>query len=140
MKAHDVFPSAWLAASDLGTARPTVTISRVDWATFSDGTKKRAVYFHGKDKALTLNSTNWNMIAEITGLDDDEEWVGHQIRLYSTRVDFKGKMVDAVRVEVPARPGPSAARIARPAQPPPPPDPEPDFAKPGADDSDSIPF
>jgi hypothetical protein len=126
MKAHDVFPSAWLAASDLGTARPTVTIERVDWATFTDGTKKRSVYFAGKEKALTLNATNWNMIAEITGCADDDEWVGHRIRLYATRVDFKGKMVDAIRVEYPVAQPVATVGKRKPA-PPPVVEPEPDF-------------
>lgn len=141
MKAHDVFPSQWLAASDLGTARPTVIIERVDWATFTDGTKKRAVYFSGKEKALTLNATNWNAIADITGQDDDEEWIGHRIRLYATRVDFKGRMVDAIRVDKPATLA-QPTNGGRQAAPAPPPDPEPDFDRGGSDDLDQseVPF
>jgi hypothetical protein len=142
MKAHDVFPSTWLAASDLGTARPTVTIERVDWATFQDGTRKRAVYFAGKDKALTVNMTNWSMIAEVTGCDDDEEWPGHRIRLYATRVDFKGKMVDAIRVDKPAAAAAAPTNGKRKAAPVPPPEPDFDAPEPGieADDMDPIPF
>ena len=108
MKAHDVFPSKWLAAADLNGKQPVVTIDHVDWATFTDGTKKRAVYFVGKEKALTLNATNFNMIVEITGEDDDDNWAGHKVRLLSARVDFKGKMVDALRVDYPpAEPAPA---------------------------------
>jgi hypothetical protein len=140
MKAHDVFPSAWLSASDLGTARPTVMIERVDWATFTDGTKKRAVYFAGKEKALTVNVTNFNAIAEITGEDDDENWPGHRIRLYATKVDFQGKRVDAIRVEEPAAQQQTVP--ARRRMPAPPPDPEPDFDRGGSDDLDQseVPF
>ena len=145
MKAHDVFPSTWLAASDLGTARPTVTIDRVDWATFQDGTKKRAIYFVGKDKALTVNATNWNMIAEVTGCDDDEDWPGHRIRLYATRVDFKGKMVDAIRVDKPAAavavPAAPVRSSPRPApRPAPEPDPDYDAPEPGTVENEEIPF
>jgi len=141
MKAHDVFPSKWLAASDLGEARPTVTIERVDWATFQDGTKKRAIYFAGKDKALTVNATNWNTIAQITGIDDDDEWVGQRIRLCAVPVDFKGKTVMAVRVIAPvATPtAPATRRAAQQPAPRPEPEPEPDFDG-GIAEEDPIPF
>jgi hypothetical protein len=139
MKAKDVFPSTWLAADDLGTARPTVTITRVGWAEFSDGTKKRAVWFEGKDKGLSLNVTNWNTIAELTGEDDDDRWIGKRIRLFATKVTYAGKMVSAIRVE--AAPSTPATRPSpRPvAAPPPPPehDIEPDF---GETEDEQIPF
>lgn len=137
MKQRDVFPSQWLAAEDLGTSRPVVTISKVGWAEFNDGTKKRAVWFEGKSKGLSLNVTNWNTIAEVTGRDDDDEWVGCSIRLYATRVPFQGKSVNAIRVD--AAPANGNGRKAS-LPPPPPPDPEPDFDGGGFNTDPDVPF
>jgi hypothetical protein len=115
VKLSDAFPSNFLKAADLQGRRVIATISHV---TFED-IGKPVVYFKGKEKGLVLNKTNGNMIAEVTGDDDTDNWSGVSIVLYPTRVDFQGKRVDAIRVDKP-EPG---QRQAAPAPPPPPPAP-----------------
>jgi len=129
MKASDIFTGSYLKAADLGKHRPVVVIESVDWAELGDD-RRRVVTFRGKDKGLVLNKTNWNMIAEITGQDDDDNWVGQAIQLYATKVDYQGKRVDAIRVDYPPKGG-------KPAPPPKPLTPQEEMAD---DDSDSVPF
>lgn len=124
MKANEVFPSHYLKAGDLGTSKPVVVISGVRSDKLGED-ERRILKFRGKEKELVLNRTNWNMIAEITGQDDDENWVGHAIQLYATRVDMQGKRVDAIRVDYPPK-------GSQPAPPPPPPV--------EADEDESVPF
>jgi hypothetical protein len=99
------------------------------------------VYFAGKEKGLVLNKTNANMIVEIAGSDETEDWEGVQIVLYSTRVDFQGRRVDAIRVDYPVKhqrqPGGNGRRVNPPARPEQPP--ADDLDAPPLDD-DQIPF
>jgi hypothetical protein len=43
------------------------------------------------------------MIEEISGSDETDDWAGHQIILYPTKVDFSGRRVDAIRVDHPSK-------------------------------------
>jgi hypothetical protein len=114
MKLSEAFPSNFLKAADLQGRRVTVTISHVKFEDIGDD-HKPVVYFRGKDKGLVLNKTNGNMIAEVAGNDDTDNWGGVAIVLYPTRVDFQGKRVDAIRCD---RPEPGQVRQAAPPPPP----------------------
>ena len=48
-----------------------------------------------------LNKTNANMISEIAGSDETEDWTGIPVCLFVTRVDYQGKRVDALRIDYP---------------------------------------
>ena len=124
MKVSEAFSGSYLKADTFVGKRVTVTIERVETEKVGDDTKQIA-YFQGKEKGLVLNKTNANMIAEIAGDDEMDNWGGVRIVLYGTKTDFQGKRVDAIRVEAP----PLSAKRA-PA--PPPVDISPD--------EDSIPF
>ena len=64
------------------------------------GDKHLVVFFRGKQKALVLNKTNASYLANAIS-DETDDWPGHEIVLYQTKVNFQGKMVDAIRVEMP---------------------------------------
>jgi hypothetical protein len=106
-----LFPSKWIKAADLGGKRVLLRMAAVDVEKV--GEKKLPVlYFQGTEKGLVLNATNANMIAEITGTTDTDDWRGHQIVLFMAKVDFGGKRVEAIRVDHPpakAAPTPLAA-------------------------------
>ena len=53
--------------------------------------------FEGKEKELGLNATNARTIAALLG-DETNEWKGKQIKLYPTKTDFAGEMVDCIRI------------------------------------------
>jgi hypothetical protein len=58
--------------------------------------------FHELDKPMTLNSTNGQLIAKITGSEESDGWIGKQIELYrDENVSFGGKLVGGIRVRKP---------------------------------------
>lgn len=94
-----------LKAGDLPPGKQVrVTISEITEIMFrgDDGKDqpKIKVSFVGKDKGLILNKTNAMSIGHVHGPDTDA-WTGKEIFLYSTKVDFGGNMVDAIRINMP---------------------------------------
>jgi len=119
MKIGSAFPSDYLKAADIPQGRRvTVTIENVTIEKLGED-QRPVVYFQGKDKGLVLNKTNANMICEIANSDETDNWTGVQIALYSTKVDFQGRRVDALRVDYPANASghasPSQSRRVAPA-------------------------
>jgi hypothetical protein len=94
----DVFSSKYLKASDLRGRDVLVTIAGVEEANLKGGDKKLLMTFAGKEKGLIVNKTNANRIAQMFGRDTDR-WVGKQITLFPTQVEFQGDYVDAIRVK-----------------------------------------
>lgn len=151
MKGSELFPGKYLRHEDLGTSRPVVTIKKVTVETVGDD-QKPVLYFAGKEKGLVCNKTNWNMVVELTGEDDSDNWVGKKIRLYVAKVDFQGKRVPAIRItgtdevveEAPRKASPAKSRKREPEPTEPafskasPIDDDANFAD--APDDDEIPF
>ena len=54
------------------------------------GEKHLVVYFRGKQKALVLNKTNASYLAAAIS-DETDDWPGHEIVLYPTKVNFQGR-------------------------------------------------
>lgn len=108
MKKNELFGGMTLKADDLrdDKGKPAawvLTISGLSTTRFKekDGEpekEKRIAHFSEIDLTLVLNKTNWETIEKITEKDDDEEWVGHKIELYPTKVQFGPDMVDAIRI------------------------------------------
>jgi hypothetical protein len=71
-------------------------------------------------KPMVLNYTN--LVTLVDGFGKDEStWPGKVILLVKTKANFQGKIVDAVRIEIPPQPATTTA----PPVPPPPPSPPP---------------
>ena len=104
MKTSDAFPSNYLKASDLNGKGVRVTIESVTMEKLGDD-KKLVLHFVGKDKGLVLNKTNASRITDAVQSDETDDWSGWKITLYSCKVDYQGKRVDAIRVD--DRPGSS---------------------------------
>ena len=105
MNINKVFPSRFLKAADLKGRRVTVTIERVVMEEVGrDRDEKPICYFKELAKGLPLNKINTRTIAEIADSEETDEWPGTKITLFSTKVDFGGERVDAIRVERPAEP------------------------------------
>ena len=98
--------------------------------------QKLVAHFIGKDKGLILNMTNCELLEQITGTDDYDDWPGTRVVLYPTTTKFGGKTVPCLRIKQAAQ---SAKR--RPA-PPPEPEPEPEEFEPIHEPitDDDIPF
>lgn len=101
------------------------------------------ITFDEADKPMVLNSTNGQLIAQITKSEDTDQWTGHKVVLYDDpSVSFGGKLVGGIRVRAPRNPAP-AARPA-PAKPAPAPRQEQPRAAEelprGAPEDDDVPF
>ena len=129
----------YLKAGDLQGREAAVTIRAVDIAEFDDA-EKVVLHFEGKTRALACNTTNTRTIAEVFG-PQSEDWIGRIISIYPARVNFRGQLVDAIRVRIPQQPHHRShpAAPATPAPPPPPP-PPPAPAAASFDSSDDVPF
>ena len=108
----DIYGSKYFSVSDLHGEQPRRKIGKVDVAELKekDGSTKRkfVVFFEGEDKALVLNKTNAQKLAQTYG-KDRTMWVGAVVELYSEMTSL-GK--EGVRVRPLRKP-------ATPAQPDP---------------------
>jgi hypothetical protein len=98
---NDLYPSKWLKAeADLEDGDLTLTIASVkldEVGGAGNSKRKPVVYFEETDKGLVLNKTNAGTVQGLYGGDTDN-WIGKQITLFATEVDFQGKQVLSIRV------------------------------------------
>ena len=99
-----LYPSRFLRCVDLNGRPMRVTIAGIKREDLGDG-HKVVLSFADGEKQLVLNKTNARAIARLYG-DETRGWSGKEITLIPAKVDFKGDLVDAIRV-----------RAARPQQP-----------------------
>lgn len=101
-------PSTSLKAGDLEGNEVTLTIKGYDAKEFDEKDQKtgrtykaiKPIFsFEESEKTFVCNKTNRNAIAYAYGKEMDD-WVGKQITLYPTMVEFGGNMVEAIRVRV----------------------------------------
>ena len=65
-----------------------------------DQEKKAVLYFESLDKGLTVNRTNGDTIAEITGTREVEGWVGSEfILFFEPTVIYAGKKTGGIRIK-----------------------------------------
>ena len=115
---RDSIPSKWLKAKDLDEKPHLVTIKKFTVEDFGDK-KGPCVWFQELEKGLGLNITNGNRIEKIAGTADPQKWLGKRIVIFPTETEFKGEMVECIRVRAPK----AGAKL-----PPPPAEPEGDVA------------
>lgn len=119
---NSAYPTKFLSASDIGEQPRLGTVKTVTFEKMSDNETKLCVWLNEYDKGLILNKTNANNIADFLGPETDA-WMGHQIVMVTTMVDFQGRSVEAIRVRAPKnRQAPPAAQhtvAAAPANGPP---------------------
>ncbi|MGH8592794.1 MAG: hypothetical protein ACREV3_02735 [Gammaproteobacteria bacterium] len=102
MQISECFKSTYLRSADLKGRTIKVEIDEVRLESMPDSNEDKPVlYFRAKDKGLVLNRTNATLLSERFG-DDTDQWAGQTIELTTERVNFQGRMVDGIRVKVPA--------------------------------------
>jgi len=131
MKRDEVFLSKYLKEADLNGKPVTVRIKSAPYETLKNPEGKEqhktVLYFKGAKKALPLNVSNWDAVAEICG-EDTDDWSGGKIELYAAKTHMGGKVVDCIWVRAPSD---AAAKNAPPTK----------AAEPEAEDmNDAIPF
>ena len=103
MNINDIYQSSsnFLRAVDLKGQTIPLTISEIGTHVFNEGRPDQktqiVLSFNGKDKRLGLNATNARTIASLLG-DDTDQWIGKQIKIYPTKTEFGGEMVDCIRI------------------------------------------
>lgn len=98
MDMSKVFPSRFLKAADLQGRDCRVVIGQVTMEVVGDEAKAKPIlYFQGREKCLGLNVTNRDMIMSMYGPNSDD-WIGKSVTLFPTKVEMKGKIVDAIRI------------------------------------------
>lgn len=105
MNINDFYSSSsdYLKAEHLPPGREVqATIERFEEIEL-DNKKKICLRFRGKEKGLVLNKTNAMSIAHVYG-PDCHDWTNRDIIMFSTKVDYAGQMVDAIRVRLPLQP------------------------------------
>src|SRR5262245_34585834 len=96
--------SKYLKAEDLAGKTVRVIIAAVEDIAFDERGLKPVLWFEGKKRGLVVNSTNFDVLA--AGISSNtKDWVRHAITLKGEKVNFRGKLVDSIRVSVP-RPQP----------------------------------
>jgi hypothetical protein len=99
---------------------------------------KWCLTFEEDVKPMVLNTTNAQLIAQFSGLDNSDEWAGARIVAYDDpNVSYGGKLVGGIRVRAPKVKPP--AQKATPAAAPPAAAQEP-ADQDGAGDGADIPF
>jgi len=82
--------------------------------------KKWCLDFHEISKPLVLNSTKGQIIEQICGSDDFDNWIGRKIVVeVDPNISMRGKVVGGLSVRAP-RNKPAPAPAPRPASPKPP--------------------
>jgi hypothetical protein len=113
-KLSEIYGGNYMKAEDIKDRGDlNATIEKVSIVAMDDGKKKAVLHFKGSDKTLPLNVTNANMVEELLGSNDTDDWEGQRVCLYTCKVDFQGKRVLAIRIK-------AARKAAKPAPPPPP--------------------
>lgn len=100
-KFSEMYGGTFLTAADLPAGREiSLMVDHVQPEKLEDAVKL-VVYFVGKTKGLVLNKTNGSVLASAYG-DETDVWTGKTVVLFRTQTMFGGKMVDALRLRIPA--------------------------------------
>jgi len=113
----DYFKSKYLKVDDLEGKPRKLTIKNIGEFETDDKGTKPTLMFEQTEKELGLNKTNCNILAELIGSRDMEDWIGHTIKLYPTKTEYQGKRVPCIRIddefhEAPATTGKAKAKAA----------------------------
>jgi hypothetical protein len=92
--------SRYLKAEDLAGKTARVIIAAVEDIAFDERGLKPVLWFEGKKRGLVVNSTNFDVLAASIS-NNTKDWAGHAIELKGEKVNFKGRLVDSIRVSVP---------------------------------------
>ena len=110
MHIDSLYPSRFLRCADLNGRPMRVTIEGLKTEDIG-GESKVVLSFTNGTKALILNKTNGKAIAKAIGTETSA-WRGKAIVLVPAQVDFRGDIVDAIRIRA-ASPQESSRRPAK---------------------------
>jgi hypothetical protein len=114
---HEIFAKKYWSAPDL--KKPvTLVIEAVNVEKLKgrDGTvsEKPVAYFRGTTKRLAVNATNFDLLVDITGEPDSDNWIGASVELHASTTSMAGSMVPCVRVRAPSK---AKTKVKEPPRP-----------------------
>jgi hypothetical protein len=103
MRKHDAYPSKYLKADDLSPGLTRATVGYVAHEPMMDGRPKPVAFFEGFSKGCVVNATNANVLYALAGTDDDADWPGLVVELYTelVRNPSSGKTGPVIRFRPP---------------------------------------
>ena len=105
MNYKKAFPSKYLSSADLDGKSFTLTLKTFQMEEVeNEGRRedKLVGYFEGAKKGMIFNVTNCGNMAQITGSEDTDEWVGATINIWNDpNVMFGKKRTGGLRVRSP---------------------------------------
>lgn len=123
MHVSQIKESKFLKKEDVGRAGVVLTISKLNQVDVAkqgeEAEMQYALHFEEVEKPLILKPTNAQLIGAILGIEETDNWPGHQICVYEDpSIMYAGKMVGGIRVKDPED-APNAIRYAPQNQQPP---------------------
>lgn len=109
MKVTQLYPDKWLSAAHLQGRTVTVTVetSAVEQL-FNPRTKtkeaKFVLSFYKKQLRMVLNKTQAEAMVMVTGCDDSDGWIGHQISIAPAKAPNGAETITISRPPTPAAP------------------------------------
>jgi hypothetical protein len=115
MDARAALQSSYIKSADLQGHSVRVTVRGSQMETVGQGKEaeeKLVLYFAGKEKGMVLNATNINVLGQLTGSFETNDWIGWRFTLCVRKVDFQGRRVDGLRIDdAPGSYGPPAQPV-----------------------------
>jgi hypothetical protein len=93
--------SKYMRADEWVGKQQRVHINAVDDVEFEQGLKP-VLSFADQDKKLVVNATNFDVLMDAFG-NNTNKWANHDVILEGTKVRFKGRTVDSIRIRVPTQ-------------------------------------
>ena len=63
--------------------------------------RKPVLYFERTQKSLPLNMTGWDTLADLTGEENPQKWIGFRVELFATTTEVRGEIKPCVRMRAP---------------------------------------
>ncbi len=94
------FLSAYLQKEDIPDSGAVVRVRAAKEETLEENERSKLIlYFDGLDQGLVCNKININVLIDVLGSDETDDWIGRDIELYvDPSVMFGGKRVGGIRV------------------------------------------
>lgn len=104
----------FLKAADLDGGEKKVRIKSVtEEKVGPDKDQKLVVWFTNDKRGFVLNQTNNRVLREAFG-DETDGWAGKIVVLFSSMIDFRGRMTPGLRVRIPPPKGDGHVAAAKP--------------------------
>jgi len=86
MKRSQAYPTKYLSAADIDNnpkCKRVTEVTSVTHEPMQDGKLKPCIFLAGHQKGVIVNATNANVLYDLAGSDDDEDWPGVAVEVFT---------------------------------------------------------